>query len=216
MTEMKNMQIKDGLLSKVANYYTAKVAKYGDTPMGVDWNNEEGQMLRFEQLLKVVRNTGKFSIHDLGCGYGAMFGYMGRRFQDFTYTGCDLSPEMVARANERYGDNPKASFVVGAEPPGIADYAVASGIFNVRLNHSVGEWMGYLESTLDNLDRTSKHGFAFNCLTSYSDKEKMRDDLFYADPCKLFDLCKHQYSRHVALLHDYGLYEFTIIVRKGE
>ena len=43
--------------------------------------------------------------------------------------------------------------------------------------------------------------------------ERMRPDLYYADPCRLFDHCKRRYSRHVALLHDYGLYEFTILVR---
>ena len=56
-------------------------------------------------------------------------------------------------------------------------------------------------------------GFAFNMLTSYSDADKMRDDLYYGDPCELFDHCKRSYSRNVALLHDYGLYEFTMLVR---
>ncbi len=56
----------------------------------------------------------------------------------------------------------------------------------------------------------------FNCLTSYSDPEKKRDELYYADPCALFDMCKRRYSRQVALLHDYGLYEFTILVRSDK
>jgi hypothetical protein len=51
-------------------------------------------------------------------------------------------------------------------------------------------------------------------LTSYSDEDKMRAHLYYTDPTWAFDLCKRRYSRHVALLHDYGLYEFTILVRK--
>jgi len=42
----------------------------------------------------------------------------------------------------------------------------------------------------------------------------MREDLYYADPCFIFDYCKRNFSRNVALLHDYELYEFTIIVRK--
>ena len=42
----------------------------------------------------------------------------------------------------------------------------------------------------------------------------MRGHLYYADPASVFDLCMRRYSRHVALLHDYGLYEFTILVRK--
>ena len=44
----------------------------------------------------------------------------------------------------------------------------------------------------------------------------MRPDLYYADPCFLFDYCQRRYSRWVAVLHDYGLYEFTIVVRKEE
>ena len=42
----------------------------------------------------------------------------------------------------------------------------------------------------------------------------MKDYLFYADPCELFDFCKTRFSQNVALLHDYGLYEFTILVEE--
>ena len=95
-----------------------------------------------------------------------------------------------------------------------ADYSVASGIFNIRVGRSDEAWRAHLEATLDELDRLSLRGFAFNALTSYSDPEYMRDDLYYADPCALFDLCKRRYARQVALLHDYGIYDFTILVRK--
>jgi hypothetical protein len=42
----------------------------------------------------------------------------------------------------------------------------------------------------------------------------MRDDLYYADPLFFFDYCKTRFSRFVTLIHDYPLYEFTILVRK--
>jgi hypothetical protein len=99
--------------------------------------------------------------------------------------------------------------------PEMADYGIASGIFNVRQGRSDVEWRNYLEQTLATLNRTSRKGFAFNCLTSYSDRDRMRPDLYYADPTSLFDLCKRQFSRQVALLHDYNLYEFTILVRRA-
>jgi hypothetical protein len=51
-------------------------------------------------------------------------------------------------------------------------------------------------------------------LTKYSDKEYMKEYLYYADPLYLFDYCKKHFSKNVALLHDYNLYEFSIIVRK--
>jgi hypothetical protein len=121
---------------------------------------------------------------------------------------------MIRAAQNRYKSFANAHFYTTPEPPTVADYSVASGIFNVRLERSDTEWRDYLESTLDTLDRSSKLGFSFNCLTSYSDVDKMRNYLYYADPCSIFDFCKRRYSRHVALLHDYNLYEFTILVRK--
>lgn len=203
------------ILAEVADYYSAKLAEHGVTPRGVDWNGEESQVLRFEQLSKVVDQSIDFSLNDLGCGYGALFDYLNSRYREFTYNGCDVSGDMIRAAQGRYANSPNAHFAVAGEPPEMADYGIASGIVNVRLGRSKAEWEKYLETTLDALNRTSRRGFAFNCLTSYSDTDKMRAYLYYADPCVLFDLCKRRYSRHVALLHDYGLYEFTILVRKS-
>ncbi|OUS10668.1 SAM-dependent methyltransferase [Gammaproteobacteria bacterium 53_120_T64] len=210
MTTITNVKT----MNEVAEYYTSKLSEYGETPRGVDWNGEEGQTLRFEQLCKIIEMTNHFSINDLGCGYGALYDFLDEKYKEFSYSGIDVSEGMVQAAEQRYLNQPKARFVVSNEPDEIADYCVASGIFNVRLGRSNDEWRYYLEATLDMLDRTSRVGFAFNCLTSYSDSDKKRDYLYYADPCVLFDSCKRRYSRNVALLHDYGLYEFTILVRK--
>lgn len=205
---------KTELLDEVASYYSKKLALHGETPNGVDWNGEQGQALRFEQLCKIINGPQAFSISDLGCGYGALVDYLRNRNQAFSYLGVDVSEEMVHAAKQRYMGAPETRFISASEPDSMADYSVASGIFNVRLGRLDTEWLTYLENTLDVLDRTSRLGFAFNCLTSYSDEDKKRDDLYYADPCLLFNLCKRRYSRQVALLHDYGLYEFTILVRK--
>ncbi|KNH28844.1 SAM-dependent methyltransferase [Pseudomonas syringae] len=205
---------RTGLLTEVADYYTTKLAEHGETPRGVDWNGEEGQTLRFEQLCKIIDTTNHFSINDLGCGYGALYEFLSSKSEKFSYLGVDVSDSMVKAAMQRFIDKPQANFVLASEPNKAADFCVASGIFNVRMGRSDDEWLSYLEATLDVLDQTSRIGFAFNCLTAYSDADKMRDYLYYADPCVLFDLCKRRYSRNVALLHDYDLYEFTILVRK--
>lgn len=202
------------ILSYVADYYAAKLNEHGETPRGVDWNGTESQELRFDQLSKCIEPTTPFSINDLGCGYGALYDYLNVICSQFTYHGWDISDSMIRAARGRYTHRENANFAVASEPSLIADYGIASGIFNVRLERSDAEWFDYIQMTLDILNRTSRRGFAFNCLTSYSDAEKMRNYLYYADPCTLFDLCMRRYSRHVALLHDYGLYEFTIVVRK--
>jgi len=211
---MNDGEEKARILRQVADYYSAKLAEYGQTARGVDWNGEESQKVRFEQLCKIIQQPVGFSLNDLGCGYGALCDYLKVHYQDYAYYGYDVSSHMIGAAQDRHPQSPSATFVVADEPSSITDYGVASGIFNVRLGHDDARWREYLQSMLDILHRTSKKGFAFNCLTSYSDADKMRDYLYYADPCVLFDLCKRRYSRHVALLHDYGLYEFTLLVRK--
>ena len=206
---------KTRLLDEVATYYAEKLAEHGDTPRGVDWNGEKSQMVRFAQLCKLIDpKTPNFSLNDLGCGYGALLDYLRDKHATCAYLGVDVSHQMIKAAEQRHAAADQSRFISSAEPDQVADYGVASGVFNVRLGRTDAEWFDYLQSTLDVLDRTSSLGFAFNCLTSYSDEDKKRDYLYYADPCRLFDLCKRRYSRQVALLHDYGLYEFTILVRK--
>ncbi|MCB1888222.1 MAG: methyltransferase domain-containing protein [Rhodocyclaceae bacterium] len=203
-----------GLLDEVARYYGQRLAAHGETPGGVDWNGEAGQHLRFAQLARVFDRASGFSVNDLGCGYGALVDFLRAGWADVRYAGFDVSSDMVAAATRRYRADPAARFACAGVPDEIADFGVASGIFNVRQARPDDQWLDYIHATLDALHETSQRGFAFNCLTRYSDADRMRPDLFYADPCALFDRCKQRYARDVALLHDYGLYEFTILVRK--
>lgn len=202
------------MLLEVARYYGDKVQAHGASPKGVDWNTEEGQILRFRQLASLIDLPGDFTVNDLGCGYGALLPFLSDRFPGVRYYGCDVAGEMIEVAVSLFGDRSYAQFTVGSAPMQVADFGFASGVFNVRLTRPDDQWAAYLEAALDVLHATSRRGFAFNCLSSYSDRAKRRADLFYADPKRLFDICKTKYAQRVALLHDYGLYEFTILVRK--
>ena len=207
---------RDHLLQGVADYYSDKLAQHGPVARGVDWNGEAGQETRFRQLLRIVDDPDVlFSINDLGCGYGALIEHLEGRFPRFDYRGFDIAPSMVECSRERYGSRENASFAVAAVPDRIADYTVASGILNVRLNSPSAEWERHVSETLDVMSEASRRGFAFNCLTSYSDVDRMKASLHYMNPANTFDLCMRRYSRNVALLHDYTLYEFTILVRKS-
>jgi len=203
------------ILNKVSDYYTDKVCKYGETAKGVDWRDESSQILRFVQISKIISQS-PFSINDIGCGYGKYFEFLKNSFSDFDYIGYDISAEMIKRANKLY--NPFGAFFIhinDLKEIRIADYCVASGIFNVKMDISESDWLNiYVLPMLEQMAQKSTLGFAFNMLTNYSDKDKMRTDLYYADPLFIFDYCKRNFSRNVALLHDYGLYEFTILVRK--
>ncbi|WP_454740521.1 class I SAM-dependent methyltransferase [Cupriavidus basilensis] len=213
ISDVEKTMIND-LLSPVASYYTEKIKEFGPQPRGVDWNGVDGQVLRFTQLSRLLDVERPFSLADIGCGYGALLDFLTERYRDFQYIGLDIAEAMIEAAGKLHENKPQARFISGTEPPEVIDFAVASGIFNVRLSGSDEDWRSYILQTLERMHQFSTRGFAFNCLTSYSDADRMRSDLYYADPCEFFDLCKRKFSRNVALLHDYGLYEFTIIVRK--
>jgi SAM-dependent methyltransferase len=202
----------DPILEKVGRYYTGRLQEHGTTAKGVDWNSEESQNLRFAQLARVLP-SGHYSLVDYGCGYGALVAFLEHRGDDFDYQGFDISPAMVARALEDHGGSGRR-FVTSEAELEVADFALASGVFNVKLDTPADEWTDYVTQTLAVLDRLGRRGFAFNMLTSYSDADRMRADLYYGDPLRFFDLCKRSFSKQVALLHDYGLYEFTMLVRK--
>lgn len=202
------------MLDKIRDYYSEKVTAHGDTHRGVDWNSEQSQTMRFYQLSKVLPADQPFSVNDLGCGYGAFCEYLESTYkQPFSYIGTDISQDMISAAKKRLVGKDRVSLRCASnlDP---ADYTIASGIFNVRLEATDGDWLEYIQTTIDAMNEASRFGFSFNVLSKYSDKEFWREYLYYADPLFLFDRCCTRYSRRVALNHDYGLYEFTIVVRK--
>ncbi len=197
----------------ISNYYTNKIKQHGSTAQGVDWNGEESQFIRFEQLSKIICKDEKFSINDIGCGYGKYSEYLELNNKNFSYKGYDLSQEMIDSANKLYNNNDFYK-INSLDEILESNYSIASGIFSVKMNHNESEWLSYILNTLEKMNEKSTKGFSFNMLTKYSDKDYMRDDLYYADPLFIFDYCKRNFSKQVALLHDYGLYEFTILVKK--
>ena len=210
----------EAILQTVGRYYTERLQQFGATAQGVDWNSAASQVLRFDRLLQIVDAPPpgaallEASLLDVGCGYGALLDTRRERGSPLHYRGFDVSAEMIAAAQARHAGDGHCAFTTDPAALRPATYAVASGIFNVKLHHPVAEWREYVLALLASLDAASARGFAFNMLSTYSDLARRRDTLYYADPSEMFDLCKRRYSARVALLHDYPLYEFTVLVRK--
>jgi SAM-dependent methyltransferase len=202
-------------LAEVGRYYSDKLGAHGASAQGVDWNSADSHRLRLEQMLRVIGPEAQFSLNDLGCGYGALYDLLRSLGRGCDYLGVDVSAAMVEKAAALHRGQSLCRFIVGDRADRAADYSIACGIFSVRLSAADAAWRAHILRTLEAMDAGSRLGFAFNCLTKYSDAGRMREDLYYADPGELFDFCKTRFARNVALLHDYGLYEFTIIVRKG-
>ena len=198
----------------IKDYFLDCFTKFGPEPKGLNWNSKEAQEIRFEQICKVIDFSSPFSIIDYGCGYGSLIDYLKQKGQDFSYTGFDIVKEMIHKGRELHSSETKYIFVSEERSLSKCDYVVESGVFNVKHSNSDTEWTKYVIELLNKMNNLAEKGLACNFLTKYSDSEFMRPDLYYADPLFFFDYCKRNFSRNVALLHDYDLYDFTIIVRK--
>jgi SAM-dependent methyltransferase len=199
------------LLRSVERYYTRRLEEHGATPRGVDWNSPESQTLRFQQLAALWGGSTHIDVLDYGCGYGALVDFLDDSGVGFRYQGFDISDAMIREAQTRASATRR--FTSDVSQLTASDYVVASGIFNVKLATDEGAWTEYARQTIDTLAGLATRGFAFNALTAYSDADRRRDDLYYADPLFWFDYCKRTHSRFVTLVHDYPLYEFTLLVR---
>jgi len=199
---------------EIRGYFAEKLEKFGATPRGVDWNSNTAQELRFEQLARVLPQEHPYSLIDYGSGFGSLYDYLTSRHHQVDYYGFDIVEGMVAQGYAVHPDDNKCHFTSKESDLPVVDYAIASGIFNIKLDISHEAWTQYVIQLLERINTLTEKGFSFNMLTSYSDPEYMRADLYYADPCFFFDYCKRHFAKNVAVLHDYGLYDFTILVRK--
>jgi SAM-dependent methyltransferase len=201
----------------IESYYALRVARYGATPLGVDWSCVATQQLRFVQLLKICNFRLPFSINDLGCGYGALLDFIYERYpgSEVNYLGIDLSATMIRRARRRHQARPGQRFVVGSVSPRVADYSVASGILNVKLQYSVKEWEDYVAQVLRAMCKTSRRAFAVNFMAAVP-LYKPTDQLYRTDPDRWLQFCHGELGCSVEFISGYGMREFTLLARRDE
>lgn len=202
------------MLTKVSDFYGKSFSEHQATPKGVGWKDKESQDIRFLQLCRVIAEGDSkegISINDFGCGYGALFEYLEERVQIKKYYGYDICPDMITSAKKR---NPysKTEFIQSSRISHTADYSFASGTFTVQLDSTYKDWTDYIRSSLIKMSKKSKKGFAFNALSTYVDWKSK--GTYYANPLFFFAFCKQNISKYVSLIHDYPLFEWTILVRK--
>jgi SAM-dependent methyltransferase len=200
--------------ARIEAYFTDKISRHGVGPRGVDWTCTATQELRFVQLLKLCDFSRPFSLNDVGCGYGALVGFVARHHPeaDIDYLGVDLSPAMISRARRRHRGAQGRRFLVGNEIPRIADYAVASGVMNVMLDHPRALWEEFVADTLRRMHASSRRGFAVNFMAEKPDGTTT-EGLYRTDPSRWTLFCQQMLGCAVEVVAGYGMREYTLLVR---
>jgi SAM-dependent methyltransferase len=202
------------LYQDIERYYSRQIEVHGATPLGVAWPCQPTQELRFVQLLRVCEAQPSFSLNDLGCGYGALLAFLAKRHRrkKINYLGLDLSPQMIAEARRLWSKRPQTEFLVASASPRVADYSLASGIFNVKLNQSEALWTDFVETTLIAMRTASRRGFAVNFLAPLAQGESPHAELYRTPPGVWQAYCEKNFHAQVELLQGYGMREFTLLV----
>ncbi len=202
------------IINTTKAHYSKQVETHGTNYKGVDWGSDQGQKIRFEQILKFINLKDAGSIIDYGCGYGALLDALVQRGFKGRYQGYDISDIMISKALEKYGStDPNTVFTSDDKNLGQADFTVTSGIFNVKLNTPDDQWTPYILHTLEKIAGVSRKGIIFNMLSAYTPPHAREADLYYADPGDIFKFCMKRFSTSVSLSHDYPLNDFTVFVR---
>jgi len=203
-------------MNQFESFYRDKLDTRQTNAEKVGWKNSTAQHIRFEQLYKLIETHQPFSINDLGCGLADYYEFLDSKKLQFRYHGYDVMTDMIEQARKSLHErsNAQLSLIKEASEIQLADFTIASGIFNIRFANSDEDWKKNIIATLSSVNQKSKFGFAFNMLSLYSDEPMRKSELYYGDPLYFFDYCKRNFSVNVSLLHDYGQYDFTIIVKK--
>lgn len=203
------------ILEFISRVYTYRINECGPVANGVFWRDADGQMLRLELLLQTVTGedlNGPITVNDLGCGYGALFDLIKDEpmMKGGRYFGYDISPDMVKAAQARTKD-PRATFILSPVATETADYAFASGTYNMSMGSERHLWAHYIKTSLTGLWAKTRKTLAFNLL-DINAATKL-DDLYYADRREFLEHAL-TLSPEVELIDDYPLDEFTIVVKR--
>lgn len=169
----------------IAHSYGAAVRARGATSLGVGWSTAEVQMLRLSvlcDLLDAINPAAPVTVHDLGCGWGALWGLLKERSAPLIshYTGYDITPDMIQTARRTYpGDGLRARFVVSATAEEPADYGFVSGTYNFSDGTADSIWEPYVEESLRHFLSQCRKGMAFNLLHQ---RRRTERPMYYADP----------------------------------
>lgn len=188
--------------AQLRDYWGRRATREGDDCARIE-SSRRSQRMRFEMFRRAHALDGT-SILDVGCGVGDLWDHLQRGGVRCRYLGVDLSPEMAARAAERF---PGATFevrdILEWQPPSTFDYVVSFAVHNVRVPGGA-----------DLLDRMLRRQFELCGRAAHISLLTDRYDAFDAhiQPWRVEDVLSLALSitPYVALRHDYLPHDFSV------
>lgn len=186
-------------------FYASAAKRHRSGPLAVGWSGIEAQEGRFAMMDAALDFDGA-RVLDVGCGLGALAGYLRDRGRRIDYVGIDTVPRMIHSARTTYPeDDFHRTDLAGAVADGLFepmsfDYVVASGTFSRRGACDAGFVVEFAELMFGLCSSAA----AFNSLSSRFARNARRG--FAVDPAEiavpLMDIGGALTMRHCADLGD--------------
>ncbi len=199
--------------NRVSEYYSNAFDKFGRQPKGVDWNDENAQVRRFERLTSHLPQNESFSVLDYGCGYGALYDFLKNSGYSFDYHGFDIAESIIAETKAHYAETEGVSFYTQLPKELHVNFAILNGVFHVKLEHENATWEEHIRVHLQELMKHVKTSVSVNFLSLHSDPEKRKSSLFYAHPTNFAEKLSSEFGWNIEVHEHPALYEFVLIIQ---
>lgn len=181
-------------------FYQESLQKYGVSPLGVHWKNQQTQYKRFEVITTFLEHEiKKSSLIDAGCGFGDYYGYLQScHLLPQRYFGIDCEEAMIFHAKQNYPSCVFECKNILFDPLPLGDYYICSGALNILQYKEIKQ---FIKRIYDH----SLKGIVFNYLKGFTFTGVHQNDIFQI----LRDM-RVDYE----LKEDYLENDFTIFLRK--
>ena len=191
---------------RVVDYYNDTASLIADDAKAMGWSSTFNQQLRFDVINYMVDLTGK-SVLDVGCGDGALFHYLKNQAIDCDYTGIDLSPKMIQRAQSRFpGLNVRTKDFFSESNN--FDVVICSGALSMIPNDDA---LLFLQTAMSHLFEIAQQHLVVNLLTDFYPSNSSLFQRYH--PNDVLALC-FKLTPYVTLNHSYLPNDFTVHLSK--
>lgn len=199
--------------SGIVAHYENCLSRFGDTHLGVDWQNAEDADKRYRIMLDILRNEqdDRVTLLDFGCGTAGLLDYIyEHNGPAISYSGLDISSAFIEVCKIKY---PSIEFFnIDILEPGVHlprfDYIIMNGVFTEKVNLSHQRMYQYFCAMIERIFLICKKGIAFNLRSKQVIAENT--ELFHLSLDDLAWFLVGKFGRNFIIRNDYGLEEYTV------
>jgi SAM-dependent methyltransferase len=188
------------------------------TNLAAIWMDREGALekgvRRCEAIFRMINAQEPFRVLDVGCGPGFAVPFLEERYGPMVgrYFGIDVSEPLIAEAKRLW---PSYRFevcdiVANPLPTHAFEYAALNGVLTAKFSLSHEAMENFAQQLLEHCWQAASKAISFNVMSPHVDWP--RDDLFHWPLDRAVAFCVAKLSRHLNVISDYGLYEYTVQV----